>query len=135
VSELGPIVSRWVGSPWERCGLDCWEFVRVVYSEAYHIQLPPYAGVDSADRSASAAAVEASRSGGDWRPVSAPSDGDAVVMGLTTRPHHVGIWIAEGPGLVAHNAEGRGVCVQPLRLLRAMGWHGFNFYRHRDRHQ
>lgn len=127
------MVNRLVGEPWERGGFDCWEFVRVVYAAAYGIQLPRCAGVDSGDRAASAAAVDASRSGGDWRPVSVPSDGDAVVMGLTPRPHHVGLWIAEGPGLVAHNAEGRGVCVQPLRLLRATGWTGFAFYRHRHR--
>jgi cell wall-associated NlpC family hydrolase len=132
VSDLAAVVNRLIGTPWQRGGFDCWELVRVAYCATYQIHLPRVP-VDGGNVLASASAVDAGRHGPDWRQVAAPGDGDLVIMGLTTRPHHVGLWLAQAPAIVAHCDQRGGTVAQTMRQMRAAGWSGFLFYRHRDR--
>jgi cell wall-associated NlpC family hydrolase len=132
VSDLAAIVSRYVGHAWNPPAFDCWAFLRVVYGEAYAIELHTLGHLaGDVEKDVPFAYTEAGS--GRWCPLSIPRDGDAVAMGRRARPHHVGIWLATDGGLVAHCAEPRGVTVAPLHVLRAQGWATFQFYRHKGR--
>jgi cell wall-associated NlpC family hydrolase len=126
VSDLASSIDRLIGRPWST-EFDCWEFVRAVYADAYQVYLPQLPGVDGADPRAATTAVADLRAGGDWLAMPVPRDGDCVTMGQRFRPHHVGIRIN---GRIAHCDQAHGVIVSPLPRLAAIGWHGFQFFRH-----
>lgn len=127
MSDLAAIISRHVGRPWNPPELDCWEFLREIYREAYAIELHALSHLaGDVARDVPFAYTEADS--GRWCPVSVPRDGDAVAMGRRARPHHCGIWVA---GMIAHCSESMGVAVAPMRSLSAAGWGSFKFYRHK----
>jgi cell wall-associated NlpC family hydrolase len=132
VSDLIDIVVPFVGRAWEPPAFDCWQFLRLVYRQAYGIELHELGHV-AGDTARDVPFAYTEAGSGRWCPVLIPRDGDAVAMGRRERPHHVGIWLATDGGLVAHCAEPLGVTVAPIRALAVVGWGSLKFYRHRDR--
>lgn len=132
MSDLVAIINPLIGRPWAPPEFDCWAFLRLVYRQAYGIELHQLGHV-AGDLKADIPFAYTEAGSGRWLRVSTPRDGDAVAMGRGARPHHCGVWMAENGGLVAHCSEPMGVTAAPLRALSVAGWGSFTFYRHRDR--
>ena len=131
--DLIKTINANVGRAWDAQRFDCWAFVREVYSKAYGIDLPILPGVNPEDCNESARAVLRVSRSGEWAKVDCPRPGDCVLMTKRTRPHHVGIYLAEsGRAIVAHCDTQSGSVCQTLSMLSAQGWGGFIYYRHKD---
>lgn len=82
----------------DRCGVDCWGLVRLVYAEQFGIDLPEHGESHPRDLLAAADAMEADRAM-LWRPC-APRAGAVALFsapttepGLNGRPVHVGVFV------------------------------------------
>jgi len=109
-----------IGLPWVAGERDCWSFFRDVQAQQYGRAVP---AVALADYSAQALirAVAGHPERARWAQVAQPADGDAVLMGRSSRPGHVGVWVQD-LGRVLHCAEGAGVLCQDVASLRLNGW-------------
>ena len=118
-----------VGQPWVAGISDCWSFARSVWRERWGWDVPPI-GVDPADLRAATRALSDPDHRTGWAEVQAPAEGDAVLMGRSLRPCHVGIWIdlPEG-GAILHAMERVGVIVTPPGRLAALSLRHLQTYR------
>ena len=132
-------MSHWaesyLGCPWVAGesgpdAYDCHGVVRAVYRDRMGIDLP----VVPADALSALSIARAMRSYdySEWEEVQAPwRDLDVVQMTLSSRPHHVGVYLALDGGGVLTAVEGAGVIFQPLSSLARHGWSITNVYRRR----
>jgi cell wall-associated NlpC family hydrolase len=126
-------MSHWsapyVGTPWVAGTSDCWSFARRVWREQFGWQVPPWGG-DPQELRHAVVALQAAAHHPDWQAVDLPAEGDAVLMGRSARPCHVGIWIApaEGAGIL-HSLERAGVVYTPPGRLPALGLRVLGRYR------
>ena len=67
-----------------------------------------------------------------WDPVSAPQQGDAVLMRQARHPMHVGVWLDVDGGAILHCAQSAGVVFQNMTSLGGHGWQVEGFYRFKD---
>ena len=131
--NLIKIINANIGREWDAQRFDCWAFVRLVYSQAYGIDLPILPGVNPENCNESARAALRLALAGDWIKVDQPRPGDCILMTKRTRPHHVGIYLSEsGRAIVAHCDTASGSVCQTLSQLSSQGWGGFIYYRHKD---
>lgn len=119
----------YIGEPWIAGEHDCWGFFRRVQSERYGRAVPPF-DVDAFNRFACARAVRDNPERSHWLRVTAPQEGDAVLLAHARHPSHVGVWIDADGGGVLHCLEGDGVVFQTRKSLTACGWSHLEFYRH-----
>lgn len=95
-----------------KTGLDCWGLVRWFYQREKQIDLPSYteqaSGTDP--RVGPLVLAEISRS---WKPVSTPLSGDVVVIRVSKRPFHVGIYVGRGRMLHSLN-QAQGSVIESL---------------------
>lgn len=109
---------------------NCWSFFRHVQRERFGRDLPPLPQVATVtgfmrsfrDRTA----------GYGWRKLGKGekrAEGDTVLMGHNTRPHHIGIWVAVAPPSVLHCVEGMGSVLHTPFDLRIAGWLILDAYR------
>jgi cell wall-associated NlpC family hydrolase len=112
----------YIGTPWVAGLSDCWSFARRVWRQEFGWQVPAWEG-DPANLRAGMMALSGDRPG--WVPVAEATEGDAVLMGRSSRPCHVGVWITPPDGAgVLHALEQVGVVyTPPARLcgLRILG--------------
>lgn len=120
---------RHLGRPWCNHGFDCWELVRAVYYDAFHITLP-VVQVDSSDTGEVCKII---RTFPGWLTIKVPVDGCVVTMGKRDWPHHVGVYLAEGGGMIAHCVEHIGVCIDRVSTLKTQGWGFMAFYKMEDK--
>lgn len=120
----------YIGIPYTHRG--CWELVRKVYWEQFHIALPSYSGdvLDDASQGELADAIADRR--GDWHRV-APGDeqrGDAVLFRVLGADAHIGLVVR--PGMFLHVFRDQCSCIESYRGPR---WapRVAGFYRHQDR--
>jgi hypothetical protein len=120
--------AHYIGDAWVPHHHDCWSFFRRVQADRFGLDLPEI-DVDACApltcRRAFASHDERER----WLAVDVPAEGDAVLMGKSKRPAHVGVWIEMPAGAVLHCVEGAGVVVQARTDLRLAGWQILGFYR------
>lgn len=93
--------ARYVGLPFveggrDRSGVDCWGLVRLVYAEAYGIELPSYKGIAVRNDDARAslqALAEIERASADWQRVEPglECEGDVLLLPIAGRPMHVAV--------------------------------------------
>ena len=127
-------MSHWaepfIGMPWVAGESDCWSFARKVWSARFGWSVPALP-IDPGNPRAVRAALSAPPEEAGWRPVKDPVEGDAVLMGRSTRPCHVGVWISPDPDQpgVLHSVEESGVIFTPPARLQLMGWRILGFYR------
>lgn len=97
---------RWGGRD-PSTGLDCWGLVRALLP-----CVPDY------DTPASEPLVWRSvcRALGDWQRVERIDTGDVILMGMGSRPHHVGVAVTTRQ--VLHTTKTDGAMVTPIALLR-----------------
>ena len=121
-----------IGMPWVAGHSDCWSFARRVWRERFGIEVPAL-GVDPGDLRGVRRAFHEGVEGGDWQMVEVPTEGDAVLMGRSSRPCHVGIWVSPDPDEagVLHSVEGSGVIFTTPARLGPLGWRILGFYRRR----
>lgn len=129
--------TAFIGLPW-RYGaqgpdeFDCWGFFRHVQSTQFNIDAPLISYEQDWRDSAKQLDDHAERD--NWIQVQQPQEGDAVLMGRSRLPVHIGIWIeANGTQGVLHCLERVGVHFTPARSLRAEGWGHLSYYRHKTK--
>jgi cell wall-associated NlpC family hydrolase len=119
-----------LGRPWSAHGFDCWECVRAIYSDAFGIILPICQFADDGRNPASYRdAIAEHCASSIWVPIDRPDDGCVVAMGKREWPHHVGVYLLDGSGRIAHCLENIGCCVDSVAMLRQSGWGFMRFYR------
>lgn len=122
----------YIGEPWVSRTHDCWAFTRRVWREQYGLEISPI-DVDSCNRMAAMRAFVGHEERAHWHNVATPQEGDAVLLSQSKHPSHVGVWVDADGGGVLHCIEGAGVVFQTVASMRAAGWHGMEFYRHKCR--
>jgi len=116
---------KYIGEPWIAGENDCWSFARKVWREQFGIDVP-MVDVDACSRIACSRAFQNHDERGSWIPVTAPQEGDAALIGKSTRPSHVGIFVENG---VLHSVQGVGVVFSSLMALSLTGFHVLGWYR------
>lgn len=126
--------SRYIGFGYDPEGerppiFNCWHFFRHVQREQFGRDIPPVL--------LGAPLLQAMRQFRErpiilgWRLIAAPAqaiDGDAVMMGHRTHPHHIGVFVADVPG-VLHCAAGGGSVLNSLFHLEMAAWRITGIYR------
>lgn len=119
---------EYIGLPYAPPERDCWGFFRSLRAERYGdvlpaVPVPDYrlATVISAFREAEERAA--------WAEVPEPVEGDAVLLGRSKHPAHVGMWVAVGGGGVLHCERGCGVVFSDRAALAKAGWSLVRYYR------
>lgn len=121
-------VAQYIGTPWVAGESDCWHFARRVWREQFGLDVPAV-DVDATSRLVSARAFAGHDEYQSWQSVSAPREGDAVVMGKNSRPSHVGIWVDDNGGAILHSLEHAGVVCTPISALPSVGMRVLGYYR------
>lgn len=121
---------KYIGEPWVAGVNDCWIFLRLVYREQYGLLLPPVADVSALSALACARAFTQHELRGEWQPVDHPRDGDAALIGKSSRPSHVGICVS---GKILHCLRGPGVVLQDRQALANSGLRVLSWHRHQSR--
>jgi cell wall-associated NlpC family hydrolase len=119
----------YIGEPWVAGEHDCWAFARRVWRERFGVEVPAV-DVDACNRMACVkafAGAEPERA--NWLPVMLPEEGDAVLIGKSERPSHVGVWVDADCGGVLHCVQGAGVVFNSTTSLYIGGWRILGFYR------
>lgn len=109
---------------------DCWGLLRAAYLMQFNIYLPSLPGISSQTalvihRQLTDAANE------EWEEIDDPFDGCAVAMSQSKAYHHVGLYIAEGPGKVLHCWDGANVIIEKASQLKLRGLKRITYYRHK----
>lgn len=126
MTETGAWVSDYVGRKWDETDNHCWAFCRYVWRRHFGWQVPEF-DMNALDLRRTRQLFETSGEFGNWRQVSTPAEGDAVIMAQGRRPCHVGIWV--NPGRILHSVKGIGsVCIAATRL-RDQGYRATGYYR------
>jgi cell wall-associated NlpC family hydrolase len=120
--------AQYIGIPWVAGESDCWHFARRVWRERFGWNVPAV-DVDATSRLLSARAFAGHEEYRSWQSVSAPREGDAVLMGKNAKPSHIGIWVDGDGGAVLHSMEHSGVVYTPLASLQSVGMRVLAYYR------
>jgi hypothetical protein len=129
---------QYFGLPWGKGaqGPDawcCWGIFRHCQKKHYDVLVPQVGEADGSNLMATIRAFRGHSERANWVEVSAPQDGDGVLMSTSQHPVHVGIWLDVDGGLVFHCDEINGVAAQAPDHLRLFGWRIIGYYRHRSR--
>lgn len=105
----------YIGIPYQingrnRKGLDCYGFVKLIYSEQYQLTLPDWL-IDEIDFKGTAETIDSVVCSGEFTEVERPRDGDFVICYRTKLAHHVGLFYGGG---VIHCTNGTGVVYEHL---------------------
>lgn len=119
--------NKYIGIPWEAGSTDCWHFAVKVWKEQFNWKVS-IIDVDPNSRLQSARAFIGHREREKWKSVSAPREGDAVLMGKSKVPCHVGIWCETNGGGILHSLEHNGVIFSKLSSLEPMGLRVLGYY-------
>lgn len=127
---------RYLGEPWVAGTHDCWHFARRVWRERFGWGVPALE-VDALDRLASLRAFAGHQEYRRWCEVEGPQDqpreGDACLMGKSTRPSHIGVVVDVGTCAgVLHCLQGAGVVFTPYERLSCLGLRVVAHYRRRN---
>ena len=113
-----------IGKPYEPGArgpdsFDCWGLVTHVFKDAWGIDLPLFAGLDSvSNMRESVETIENGLNGPDWEELPAPVHGCLLAMSRSKVIHHVGVWLEIDGGLCLHALDGCEVVAQNLSRLR-----------------
>lgn len=91
-------------------GVDCWGLVRLIYRDAYGIDLPDYTDVYETTGDHTAIARQINDARADWTRLSGPRAGAVVEIAIAGHPWHVGVMLNEAQFI--HALRGVGVSVE-----------------------
>lgn len=128
--------TAYIGTPWQAGAqgpeaYDCWGFFRHVQAAHFGRQVPEIL-IDPDQLRAVVRAFAHHPEHEQWAQVSAPAEGDAVLLAHAAHPSHVGVWVGADGGGVLHCVRGQGVVFSGLAALAAAGWGHVRFYRRAD---
>lgn len=117
-------ITKYVGQRWTQ-EHDCGYWFRKIQKEQFGRDVPPICNVPDNPRVFAANAcriVKILKEKPDvhgWRQTDIPKNGDAVLLALRTRPHHIGVVIfVDGLLCVLHAVEQNGVVISTKSVLR-----------------
>lgn len=125
--------TEYIGCPWQYGAegpesYDCWGFVRTVQSKHFDVTLPPIPEYHSWREANELIRTHYERD--KWTRVTAPKEGDLVLMCRNRLPVHIGVVISANDRLgILHCIQQSGVVYNTLPSLRSNGWGGVMFYR------
>ena len=129
VDELtGLIGLPWVVGAAGPDAFDCWGLFVTVQRQCFGRDLPQNP-VDATNLRAVLDAFKGHPERQRWQLVNQPTEGDAVLMGQSRYPVHIGVWLDIDGGGVLHAVRHAGVAFQTLAALDAHGWRIEGFYR------
>ncbi len=118
-------LDRFIGLPYREGArgpdaFDCYGLVAAVLQAVRGVSLPDWCqaapGPQAASRAISAA-LAGEVAGGRTERVEIPTDYDIAIVGSTTRPHHVGVFVAGG---VLHASRALGSAWHPMSRFRLL---------------
>lgn len=124
--------SSYVGRPYSKTGLHCWELVRRCQADVFGRDLP--AILEHPGTKIGVARLMAKRNAHpDWHLVATPKHGAVVFMtraghGPERAAIHSGVYLALDGGGVLHTDAPHGVVFESLTELKARNWAGLSFY-------
>jgi len=126
-------VSEYVGLPWVAYATgpdayDCWGLVVKVMQEHYGRSLARHLETTTNDRRAIHRTVAVEIATGQWEKLEAPKDASIVLLSLSKKFHHIGIWLDIDGGLLLHSFEGSGVCLSSYSQLVDSGFKRIEFW-------
>jgi hypothetical protein len=126
-------VSRYVGLPWVAYATgphayDCWGLVVKVSFE--HFGRHCHRHIDTLTNNSRAIhnTIRQEIASGHWQQIDKPVDGSVVLLSLSRKFHHIGIWLDVNGGMLLHSFEGSGVCLSSYSQLQEMGFRRIEFW-------
>ena len=125
-------MASYMGRPYSRTDLHCWELVRRAQAEIFNRVLP--AVIEHPGTKIGVARLMASRDAHPgWHRSDAPTHGAVVFMtraghGAERAAIHSGVYLALDAGGVLHTDDPHGVVFESLAELRARNWAQLSFY-------
>ena len=123
---------KYLGQPWSQ-ERDCWGFFREVQNDRFGLNVPAVE-IDSLNLRNVIDTFNTHSERTRWSEVERPVEGDAVLMGRSANPVHVGVWLPVNGGTVLHSEQTSGVVLQSLSSLQIHRWTHIRFYRHVSRY-
>lgn len=124
--------AAYIGRPYEKTGLHCWELVRRAQEQVFSRALP--AIIEHPGTKLGVARLMARKDvHPGWCRTVTPAHGAVVFMtrhghGPERAAIHSGVYLALDGGGVLHTDEPHGVVFESLAELRAKNWAGLSFY-------
>ncbi len=126
-------VERYVGLPWIAyatgpTAYDCWGLVVYVAEKYYNLSFTRHLDTVTNDSRAIHKTIRKEIASGKWQQSETPRDGSVVLLSLSRKFHHIGIWIDVDGGMLLHSFEGSGVCLSSLAQLKDAGFQRIEFW-------
>ena len=132
MDRVSAFAASYIGRPYEKTGLHCWELVRRCQAEIFSRELP--AVIEHPGTKIGVAKLMARRDDHPgWHRSEIPIHGAVVFMtraghGPERAAVHSGVYLAIDGGGVLHTDDPHGVVFESLTELRARGWAYPTFY-------
>jgi hypothetical protein len=125
-------VASYIGHPYKKTGLHCWELTRRCQADVFGRELPAVLAVP--DTPAGIARLMARRDKHPgWHRIDRPKHGSVVFMtraghGPERAAIHAGVFLALDGGGILHTDNPHGVVFESISELKARGWAGFSYH-------
>lgn len=107
---------------------DCWGFLQHVQQAHYGRELPMIDDVDTHNLRNVIHTIKSHPERSNWRQISQPQDGAAVLLGYGRDTSHVGVHLALDGGGVLHCQRHCGVVFSRTAVLATAGWKTVEYY-------
>jgi len=126
-------VNEYRGLPWQAYttgpdSYDCLGLVVRVLREHYSYTVPRHLEVVTNDSRAIHRAIMAEIATGNWNKLESPADGAIVLLSVSQKFHHIGVWLDIDGGLMLHSFKGSGVCLSSYSQLVDSGFNRIEFW-------
>lgn len=132
MARASAFAAGYIGKPYDKAGLHCWELVRRAQEQIFQRPLPVVM-----EHPGTKLAVARLMAGRDkhagWHRIERPTHGAVVFMtrhghGPERAAIHSGVYLALDAGGVLHTDDPHGVVFESLMELRARNWAGLAYY-------
>lgn len=132
MDRVSAFAAAYIGRPYEKTGLHCWELVRRCQAEIFSRELPAVLEHPGTARGVAKLMARRDTHPG-WRRTDTPAHGAVVFMtraghGPERAAVHSGVCLAIDGGGVLHTDDPHGVVFESISELKARNWAGLAFY-------
>lgn len=126
-------ISHYIGKPWVKGSMDCFDFVRLIERTHYNLRIKKLIPNDY-ERKTIETEFKDNIEFENWIKVKDPIPGDVVVLRMNKTPNHIGVWVEdENSSGILHCVEHNGGCFIKKDLLETSIWKPVSYHRHKSK--